>query len=149
MGTQIQEPVFFYERQFYMFSNFSAFAVIWQGQKWMTSEHAYQAAKFTDPIIQDEIRNALSAYAAKKVARSFDDQRRPDWAEVKLGVMEDILRAKLAQHAHIQTKLRETGAREIIEDSPTDSFWGCGPDHRGQNHLGKLWMKLRAELLKW
>jgi predicted NAD-dependent protein-ADP-ribosyltransferase YbiA (DUF1768 family) len=34
---------------------------------------------------------------------------------------------------------------ELIEDSPVDSFWGRGPDHKGKNHLGKLWMKIQKE----
>jgi len=42
--------------------------------------------------------------------------------------------------------LLTTGDRELIEDSWWDSFWGWGADQRGQNMLGKLWMKLRAEL---
>ena len=60
--------------------------------------------------------------------------------------MEDILRAKLSQHAYVKKKLLETGNYMIVEDSPTDSYWGCGSDRKGQNHMGKLWMKLRDEL---
>lgn len=36
----------------------------------------------------------------------------------------------------------------IVEDSPKDSFWGCGTNRDGENQLGKLWMKLREELKK-
>lgn len=36
--------------------------------------------------------------------------------------------------------------REIVEDSPIDSYWGCGADGLGKNMLGKLLMKLREEL---
>jgi predicted NAD-dependent protein-ADP-ribosyltransferase YbiA (DUF1768 family) len=41
--------------------------------------------------------------------------------------------------------LRESGHEDIVEDSPTDYFWGEGADGTGQNMLGKLWMKIRAE----
>ncbi len=34
----------------------------------------------------------------------------------------------------------------IVEYSPVDAYWGWGPRKNGQNHLGKLWMKLRDEL---
>lgn len=61
--------------------------------------------------------------------------------------MENILRKKLEQHPHVKEKLLETGDREIIEASPTDGFWGCGPDKIGENHHGKIWMKLRSELI--
>jgi predicted NAD-dependent protein-ADP-ribosyltransferase YbiA (DUF1768 family) len=61
--------------------------------------------------------------------------------------MEALLRLKLAQHSWVRERLLATGDAEIIEDSPKDSFWGRGPDWKGKNHLGRLWMKLRAELL--
>jgi predicted NAD-dependent protein-ADP-ribosyltransferase YbiA (DUF1768 family) len=42
--------------------------------------------------------------------------------------------------------LLETGDREIIENSPVDSYWGIGPDGRGENMVGKILMRLRKEL---
>jgi ribA/ribD-fused uncharacterized protein len=69
----------------------------------------------------------------------------PNWESKKVAVLEEILRAKLAQHPEAQDALRESGGDAIVEDSPTDYFWGEGADGSGQNMLGKLWMKLRAE----
>jgi len=135
----------FYEREFYPFSNFSSFQVEYKGILWPTSEHAYQAAKFTKPEIVQEIKSARSAHDAFKLSRKFAEQKRPDWDEIKVGVMEEIVRAKLSQHLYIQQKLKETGDREIIEDSPVDSYWGWGPNKDGKNHLGKIWMRLRDE----
>ena len=71
--------------------------------------------------------------------------RDPDWGNKKVAVVEEILRAKLAQHPEAQEALRESGDEDIVEDSPTDYFWGIGADGSGQNVLGKLWMKLRDE----
>jgi hypothetical protein len=65
---------------------------------------------------------------------------------VKVDVMRDILRAKVAQHEYVRRKLLATGDRELIEDSWRDDFWGWGPNRDGQNMLGKLWMEVRAEL---
>lgn len=141
------DKVLFYERRWYFFSNFSAFAVYWHDRNWPTVEHAYQAAKFTDWKIRDLIQSARSAHDAKKIAQANSDRVRPDWDKVKIGIMEEILRAKLDQHPYIRAKLMETGLATIIEDSPKDSFWGRGPDWKGENNLGKLWMKLRDELL--
>lgn len=138
--------ILFYEGTRYMFSNFSSFRVRWRDVDWMTSEHAYQAAKFNDPEIIELIKNALSAHDARKIAHAHEDKEVSNWAEIKVGIMEEIIRAKLAQHPYIQRKLRESGNREIVENSPTDSFWGRGPDWKGQNWLGKIWMKLREEL---
>ncbi len=141
------EPVKFYEGPFYMFSNFASFAVVWRGKLWPTSEHAYQAAKFNHPTLQEGIRKATSAHMAKKIAEQYDEQKRPDWHEVNVAIMEEILRAKLEQHPYIREKLIKTGERKMIEDSPKDAFWGRGPDHQGQNHLGRIWMKLREEIV--
>ena len=140
------DKILFYEGQWYMFSNFSSFKVRWRGVDWMTSEHAYQAAKFKDASIVEKIKNARSAHGAKKIARAHSDKKLENWREIKLGIMEKIVRAKLEQHSYIRRKLLETGDMEIIENSPEDSFWGRGPDWKGENHMGKIWMKLRAEL---
>jgi ribA/ribD-fused uncharacterized protein len=112
----------------------------------MTSEHAYQAAKFEDPEIIGMIQMATSAHEAKQIAKANKEHTRPNWHQVNLGIMREIVRAKLYQHAYIQKKLLETGDMEIIEDSPYDAFWARGPNGDGQNNLGKIWMELRAEL---
>src|SRR6185503_12964432 len=110
------------------------------------SEHAYQAAKCTDHHGQDEIRNARSPLQAKLLANETHRAARdPEWGSKKVAVLEEILRAKLAQHPEAQEALRKSGRDEIVEDSPTDYFWGEGADGSGQNMLGKLWMKLRDE----
>jgi ribA/ribD-fused uncharacterized protein len=141
-----EKQALFYEGRYYMFSNFSAFMFYWKDEWWMTSEHAYQASKFLLYEIKERIRTALSAHDAKKIARSLDHLKRADWASVKLPIMEEIVRAKLEQHPFIKESLLETRQMVIIEDSPKDSFWGRGPDHNGENHLGRIWMKLRDEL---
>jgi len=69
-----------------------------------------------------------------------------DWEEVKDGIMLDALRLKFTQHSELKELLLSTGDEEIIEDSPIDSYWGCGSDGEGKNMLGKLLMKLRSEL---
>lgn len=147
------KQIFFYEQEFYCLSNFSSFRVKWRGLDFDTSEHAYHWEKFNDnctsliaPGLRDYIRLSRSAHAAFKFAQANKTERRPDWDFVKVETMYLILRAKLNQHEYIQTKLRQSGTRELIEDSWRDSFWGWGPDRQGQNHLGKLWMRLRDEL---
>lgn len=140
------KQVLFYGGEFgYGFSNFSSFSVEWRGRRWMTSEHAYQAAKFDNPAIVDEIHAATSAHAALKLARKYEGYIRPSWSAEKLETMRDILRCKLKQHPYIQKQLKESGAAELVEDSPKDSFWGRGKDWNGQNYLGKIWMELRSE----
>ena len=137
----------FYTPEFYVFNNFSAHAVEFRGELYPTSEHAYQAAKCTDPAGQEEIRNARSPLQAKSLANEkYKAAKDPDWGSKKLAVLEEILRAKLAQHPEAQEALRKSGRQTIVEDSPTDYFWGEGADGSGQNMLGKLWMRIRNEI---
>lgn len=144
---ELDNKVFFYEREFYVFSNFSSFAVEWKGRLYPTSEHAYHSEKFENEVTKEQIRSCRSAHDALKLAWSIKDQYRADWQDIKVSIMEEILKAKLEQHPYIKRKLLESGNREIVEDSWKDDFWGWGPNKDGQNQLGKIWMKLREECL--
>ncbi len=148
--------VFFYEQDFYVLSNFSAFTLQWKGRRFDTSEAAYHWEKFIladgyddngeTHDLQEMILYAPSAHEAFKIAEINVIHRRPDWNEVKVSIMKDILRAKASQHEYVRRKLLETGDRELIEDSWRDSFWGWGENKDGQNMLGKLWMEIREEI---
>lgn len=147
-----EKQILFYENKYYMFSNFSSFSVEKDGFLWSTSEHLYQASKFMDSDskinIVEEIRSSRSAHDSKKIAEKYLNRIRKDWDDIKIGVMEEIILLKHDQHKYIQRKLLESTGREIVENSPIDSFWGWGPNHDGQNELGKVWMRLREEILK-
>lgn len=139
-------PIRFYTPEFYVFNNFSAHAVEFQGKLYPTSEHAYQAAKCIDPGGREEIRNARSPLQAKSLANEkYRAAKDPEWGSKKVAVLEEILRAKLEQHVEAQEALRKSGHEQIVEDSPTDYYWGEGADGSGLNMLGKLWMKIRDE----
>lgn len=142
------EVVGFYPREFYALDNFSSFQVIWQGRRWPTSEHAYQASHFFDtyPEIVDEIAESMSADQALRIAREHADKIPGDWDDRKVAVMEQICLAKLMQNPYVQKKLLQTGEIPIVEDSPKDDFWGWGADRQGRNELGKIWMRLREQL---
>ncbi len=138
----------FYTREFFCLDNFSSFAVVYKGVKYPTVEHAYQSLKFTKtaPEIAKEIQESFSAYDALTIAHNNIDKQNPKWDDIKVGIMEELLRLKLAQNPYVKRKLLETKDYMLCEDSPKDSFWGIGKDRNGQNQLGKLWMKLRSEL---
>jgi ribA/ribD-fused uncharacterized protein len=139
--------IFFYENDFYPFSNFSAFRLDWKLLRFDTSEAAYHWEKFPDhPDVREAIRDAPSAHEALKIAERHKEKVRHRWADVRLGIMREILVAKVTQHEYVYRKLLATGDRELIEDSWRDAFWGWGPNRDGQNNLGKLWMDIRSAL---
>jgi ribA/ribD-fused uncharacterized protein len=142
----MNEPIHFYEHEYYVFSNFSAFAVEWKGHYCMTSEHAYHTEKFLDESLKEKIRAARSAHDSQKISHDYKENYRPDWHDVKVSIMKDILRAKVEQHPYVKKKLLESGGRELVEDSWRDAFWGWGPNKDGKNMLGKLWMEVREEV---
>lgn len=144
-------PVLFHECPGYMLSNFSSHTVemeiLGEIVIFLTAEHAYQASKFTDWEIINKIILAKSAWQAKQIAHEHRKDYRQGWGvEMKLASMEAVLRAKVAQHEDVQEFLRKSGGRELIENSYNDDFWGWGENKRGAKHLGRLWMKIRAEL---
>lgn len=150
-GLDNEHQVFFYEQDFYVLSNFSAFNLHWASLVFPTSEHAYQWEKFRGlpqnlDFIGREIRHASSAHYAFKLAERYRAQCRIGWDLAKVDVMRDILREKVTQHEYVRRKLLATGDRELIENSWRNDFWGWGADKGGQNMLGKLWMEVRAEL---
>ncbi|RUU29712.1 NADAR family protein [Mesorhizobium sp. M6A.T.Ce.TU.016.01.1.1] len=153
------DRVCFYEQDFYVLSNFSSFSIMWEWTpregdvRFDTSEAVYHFLKFKPTIPSGEQRNLMrciryapSAHEAFKIAERHKHLRRPDWDDVKVDIMRDILRAKAEQHEYVRRKLLATGDRELVEDSWRDDFWGWGPNRDGKNMLGKLWMGIRAEL---
>ena len=155
-GLDTPERVCFYEQDFYVLSNFSAFTLQWTGHRFDTLEAAYHWEKFANGSLPSEgplrrtvaemVIRAPSAHEAFKIAQRFEHVRRPDWGEVKVQTMGALLRKKVEQHEYVRRKLLATGDRELVENSWRDDFWGWGPDRDGQNMLGKLWMEVRNEL---
>ena len=150
LSEKMNDVIGFYPREFYCLDNFSSFKVEWDGYLYASLEEAYQTAKFLKSALEiaEEIKKSHSAHEAQKIAFANKDKVRSDWQEVKLTIMEELLRKKLQQNPYVKQKLLQTKDYIIVEDSPKDNFWGWGKDRTGENHLGKLWMKLRDELLK-
>lgn len=148
LREKMDEVIGFYPREFYPFDNFSSFKVEWNGYLFASVEEAYQAASFMgiDEELVEKIKKSHSADEAQRIAYANRDKRREDWDDVKISIMEELLRLKIEQNPYVKKKLLQTGDYMIVEDSPKDDFWGWGPNRNGQNNLGKLWMKLREEL---
>lgn len=96
------KQIFFYENDFYVFSNFSSFAIEKYGKIWPTSEHLYHAEKFSDPVIREQIRNARSAHDSFKIAQENKDKYHSNWDDIKLSVMKTILYDKIFQHSYVK-----------------------------------------------
>jgi len=107
-------------------------------------ETPYQSAKTLTKAQEDAIWACKTPREARDLGQKV--KMRADWDKIKVQVMYECCMAKFLQHADLRKQLMETGDQELIEDSPIDSFWGCGADGRGQNNLGKVLMRVREEL---
>lgn len=124
-------------------SNMFPCRVEFEGATYPSVEHAYQAAKSLDPSVRKTFDGAITPKGAK--ARGKRVTLRADWGAVKLGVMEQSLRSKFADGG-LRALLVATGDAALVEGNTwNDRFWGVCRG-KGQNHLGKLLMRLRSEL---
>ncbi len=117
-------------------------------------EHAYQAAKTLDMTERARFARsvdggAFSSGQAKRAGKTVT--MRADWNEVRLIMMEGLLWQKFdvptgPVHADLAARLVATKPRELIEGNTWgDTFWGVCRG-KGENHLGRLLMRVRDSL---
>ncbi len=130
--------------EFHWLSNFYSCPVPFEGLTFSNSEAAFQAAKSLD--MKERVKFVdLAAGQSKKLGRRVE--LRPDWEEVKIDIMRQVLKSKFTQNLELREKLVATGDTELIEGNNwNDTFWGVCRG-KGRNHLGKLLMEVRAELV--
>jgi N-glycosidase YbiA len=143
--------IYFYkaDQPYGCFSNFSQHPIYLDGEYWPTVEHYYQSRKFVGTKFAGlivKIQLAATPEEAAAIGRHPNYSPHPHWCDQKCGVMYAAVQQKFLTHRDVQLVLLHTGNQEIIEDSPVDYFWGCGGDRSGINHLGKILMRIRAEL---
>jgi ribA/ribD-fused uncharacterized protein len=109
-----------------------------------TVEHAYQAAKSEQ--LKDRIKIAWLATPGEAKRQGQLLTLRQDWEKMRLTVMEHLVRQKFYKHKELASKLLATGNEELVEGNTWgDRFWGR-VDNNGENHLGRILMKVREEL---
>ncbi len=123
-------------------SNFHPSEVHFDGDLYPTVEHAFQAAKTTDPTERAAIRAATTPGRAKRAGRRV--ALRPGWDDMRIDVMAGLLREKFSDPT-LAAALDATGDAELIEGNTWgDTFWGVCRGV-GTNHLGRLLMQIRDE----
>ena len=144
MMTTQQKILGFKKPEYQFLSNMARVWVDYEEHSYFSVEHAYQAAKSTNPRDRKLMFRVASPYDAKRIAKSF--VVRQDWHQIKLQVMEDLLRQKFNTEP-FKFKLKATG-NAYIEETNTwgDTYWGVC-NGKGDNHLGKLIMKIRSEMI--
>ncbi len=143
-----------FREEYFFLSNFYAAPVEYKGVTYQNNEAAFQAQKvsaayqidkgerpFTDERIQF---SSINPAEAKKLGRKVS--LRPDWEDVKIQAMREIVEAKFDQNPELAEKLIGTGD-EYLEEGNTwgDRIWGT-VDGKGSNLLGQILMETREKL---
>lgn len=149
MGDEIR----FYrasERPWGAFSNLYRRPVKFEGEVFVTSEHAYQAGKARKPEVRRWLMEAPSpALLAMAAHGLYYWDVAPGWSTGKFARMRAVLRAKFSQHVDLGELLMSTGDARIVESATVDNevnrLWGevAGV---GRNMLGTMLMELRDEM---
>ena len=131
----------FLRNDFFFLSNMYPCEIKYNGHIFQSSEAAFQAQKDLSRVSEFE---GIDGKAAKRLGRQV--KIRKDWESVKLSIMEEILKIKFSDPV-LANKLKAV-KEPIVEDNTWhDTFWGVC-EGKGQNNLGKLLEKIKAELLK-
>ena len=129
--------------EFGFLSNFYPASIVYNGIRYRSSEVAFQAAKSDDK--NEHMRfSYMDSRTSKKEGRLLEC--RGDWDVVKKDIMYDILYCKFTQHHGLKERLLMTEDAELVEGNTwNDTFWGVC-DGVGENHLGKILMKIRQKV---
>lgn len=152
-GRCVMEFIKFGRRNnmYYCFSNYYPCTIEYEGLTYNSVEAAFQAAK---TLSRDErvLFTKMSPSFAKRNGRKLN--LRPDWEEVKLSIMKELIVAKSKSCPEFTRQLVSTKGKGIIEDTTGwhDNIWGsCSCEkckHKWKhNNLGKILMEVRDEIL--
>jgi ribA/ribD-fused uncharacterized protein len=139
----VSGPIESFAGEFRWLSNFEPVSVTLDGVEYPSTEHAYQAAKTTDPAERKTVRACETPGRAKRAGRKLT--MRHGFDGMKVAVMLDLTRQKYTD-PELRERLLATGEREIVEGNTWgDTFWGvCRGE--GRNHLGRILMRVRREI---
>ena len=141
--------------RFSFLSNFYPCEIKHQGITYKSVEAYYVAMKVKgDQMIdgrfypETDVREMVSMIKNPGDVKRFGRNKislRKDWDDIKLSVMEWAVREKFKNES-LKEMLLSTGDEELIEgNSFNDVYWGVCQG-QGLNHLGKILMKIRAEI---
>lgn len=122
-------------------SNYHKCLVYFDGVIYPSSENAYMAAKTLDVAERTQFLE-IEPKEAKALGRQIG--LRSDWENVKFDIMAAILFDKFYRHRSLREKLLKTENAILIEANHWgDQLWGTDEEGYGENHLGKVLMRIR------
>lgn len=126
-------------------SNMYPCTILYQGKQYASVEHAYQAAKFDEEELKEEIRTESTPGKAKRLANKHKDKIKDNWHDIKVAVMYTLLLEKF-KNPVLRKKLKEVDERIVEDNTWNDTFWGVC-NGKGKNNLGKLLERVKLEVM--
>eukprot|EP01126_Amoeba_proteus_P035689 TRINITY_DN3602_c0_g2_i2.p1 TRINITY_DN3602_c0_g2~~TRINITY_DN3602_c0_g2_i2.p1 ORF type:complete len:325 (-),score=40.35 TRINITY_DN3602_c0_g2_i2:621-1595(-) len=134
--------ILFYEKgeDYYEFTNFYDVpnGIFIDGQKWTTTEHYFQAQKFTrkdqSPLTLWEILASVTIEQRKQILRDCQFVSQPD-----MNLVKEFVKKLLCQSPHLYQILMDTGDAKLIYCGDYSFWWG------NRNVFGQLLEQIRNE----
>lgn len=144
-GNFMEKAIRQFRGDFFFLSNFYNCPVAYKQLTYTNNEAAFQAQKCVSDTERIQFTK-LSPSEAKRLGRRVSLRR--DWEDVKVSIMEEVVRAKFTQNAELADKLLATGDAHLEEGNTWgDKVWGT-VNGIGANQLGIILMKIRDEIGK-
>lgn len=141
------EQVIFFKGEENPLSNLYECTVCYNGFYYASSEHAYQYCKcyyHEEYDLCDSILKEESPRIVMNIGRKCDTT--PDWNNMKLQIMNDILCAKFICCKPYRDILLQNKGKKLVE-ATYNKFWGGFG--KGQNYLGKLHMEKSLNVIDY
>lgn len=141
------KPITSFKGKYGFLSNFYPSIIIFDDDICKTAEHLYQAMKMITYSYFLDVLNEPTPGKAKRLGNKLPMSS--NWDKIKINVMSQIIIEKFKQNKGLQKYLINTGNATLIEGNYWhDNYWGncyCPKckNIQGENHLGKILMKVR------
>lgn len=118
-------------------SNFYPCTVYYEGLVYGSSESAYQSQKCLNP--DDRLKfSMVGSWSDPAISQQKGNEVPivPNWDDIKLAVMYDVVLNKFLQHPDLAIRLMRLEGKHIVEENRHgDTYWGK-VNGAGENHLG-------------
>ena len=134
--------------EMFFLSNFYQSRIFIDGREFSSVEQYYQWRKCSNEEDRKAIMSANTPGETKRIGKRV--KLIPHWEEIKLEVMYKGVRAKFTQNKQLAQRLISTVDSKLVEGNNWgDTFWGVDYYTRaGNNHLGKILMRVKGEILQ-
>ena len=141
---EFKDTISFFDGDYSFLANSFESPVEYEGIKYSSVEHAFQASKTDNKEEKEKIMNASSPTKARVIGRRVT--KKDNWEDTKNDIMYQICLNKFKDNEELKKKLLSTGNYNLINGNTSeDTYWGVCKEV-GDNYLGKILMQIREEL---